>query len=590
MTSAEYNSAISFENSSTVARTDFASPKTAADWVTLGQRHLAANAAAQAVASFEQAAALEPQVAMHWARLGKVQAAMREHEAAEAAFARACTLEPLNPTLQVLLAGELREQNKAEEAIDACVRALKAAPENIPAAVTRALMLPPVYTGLDDLERWRERYVDGLARLQARKVAWLRQPRGVLGVEATNFYLAYQGKDDLAVQSGYSDFLASLLSAAVPDLRAPLERRSDRSRRIRVGFLSSNLKASTIGGYFGSWISELPRDRFEVHGVLAAGIPDPRTEAFARASDNFVSVDGAADEIARTVKSLALDILVFLDAGMMPWGNLLANLRLAAVQCAAWGHPVTTGSTFVDYYLSCADMEPEDASGHYRERLVLLPGLGTRYALPPQVENAERAEFGLPAHRHLYLCPQSLFKIHPDTDALLLDLLARDEDAVLVFFAATTRGQRDAFVRRLEAGMKMRGLPPRQQIKLLPPVGHSDFRRVMAVADVMLDTLHWSGGSTSLDALATGLPVVTLPGRFMRGRQSAAMLRIIGVEELIASDPDQYVALALRIANDQEYRASLTSRIREGLPRLFDRPEPVAALAAALEKMVSPQS
>jgi CRISPR-associated protein Csy1 len=573
-----------------VAHTDFASPKTAAEWVALGQRHLAASAVAQAAASFKRATALEPQVAMHWARLGKVQAAMRQHEAAEAAFARACALEPLNPALQVLLAGELREQNKAEEAIDACVRAVKAAPDNIPAAVTRALMLPPVYAGLHDLERWRERYIDGLARLQAKKAVWLSQPHGVLGVEATNFYLAYQGKDDLALQSSYSDFLGPLLGAAVPDLQAPLELRGDRSRRIRVGFLSSNLKASTIGDYFGGWISELPRDRFELHGVLAAGIPDPRTEVFARASDNFVSVDGTADEIAQRVKFLALDILVFLDAGMTPWGNLLANLRLAPVQCAAWGHPVTTGSTFVDYYLSCADMEPEDAAGHYRERLVLLPGLGTRYRPAPHVENAERAEFGLPAHKHLYLCPQSLFKIHPDTDALLLELLARDEDAVLVFFAATTRGQREAFVRRLETGMKMRGLPPHHQIKLLPPLSHIDFRRVMTVADVMLDTLHWSGGGTSLDALATGLPVVTLPGRLMRGRQSAAMLRIIGVEELIASDPDQYVALALRVANDREYRARLSSRIRDGLPRLFDRPEPADALAAALENMVSPQS
>ena len=180
-----------------------------------------------------------------------------------------------------------------------------------------------------------------------------------------------------------------------------------------------------------------------------------------------------------------------------------------------------------------------------------------------------------------------LHKIHPDTDALFLDLLARDDDAVLVFFAGMTGGQKQAFLDRLLAGMKARGLPPREQIKMLPLLSQRDFRQVMSVSDLMLDTLHWSGGSSSLDALASGLPIVTLPGRFMRGRQSAAMLRIVGVEELIARDAKEYVEIALRVARDPAYRQALSSRIREGLPRLLDRSEPIEALAEALERMVA---
>src|SRR5256885_7378943 len=126
--------------------------------------------------------------------------------------------------------------------------------------------------------------------------------------------------------------------------------------------------------------------------------------------------------------------------------------------------------------------------------------------------------------------------------------------------------------------MKARGLAPRQQIKLLPLMSRRDFRSVMSLSDVMLDTLHWSGGSTSLDALASGLPIVTLPGRFMRGRQSAAMLRIVGVEELIARDVGEYVEIALRVARDPAYREALSARIREALPRLVDRSEPIEAL------------
>jgi CRISPR-associated protein Csy1 len=101
---------------------------------------------------------------------------------------------------------------------------------------------------------------------------------------------------------------------------------------------------------------------------------------------------------------------------------------------------------------------------------------------------------------------------------------------------------------------------------------------VNASCDVMLDTLHWSGGNTSLDAIASGLPIVTQPGRFMRGRQSAAMLRMVGVGELVVEDCDAYVALAASLANDPARRADLSRRMRDGHGALFSRDEPIRAL------------
>ncbi|MBK9705003.1 MAG: hypothetical protein IPO75_17035 [Betaproteobacteria bacterium] len=92
----------------------------------------------------------------------------------------------------------------------------------------------------------------------------------------------------------------------------------------------------------------------------------------------------------------------------------------------------------------------------------------------------------------------------------------------------------------------------------------------------MLDSLHWTGGNTSLDALAAGLPIVTQPGRFLRGRQSAAMLRIIGLQHLVTVDAAAAVRVALDIANASD--AALRAQIADGCPLLFDRTEPVRAL------------
>ena len=116
----------------------------------------------------------------------------------------------------------------------------------------------------------------------------------------------------------------------------------------------------------------------------------------------------------------------------------------------------------------------------------------------------------------------------------------------------------------------------------MPRMGAAAFRGVLAASDVVLDTVRWSGGNTSLDAIAAGTPVVALPGRFMRGRQTAAMLAAMGLDTLVAASPADYVRIALDTARDRDRNAGLRAAIARERGVLFDRPEPVAALADAL--------
>ena len=137
----------------------------------------------------------------------------------------------------------------------------------------------------------------------------------------------------------------------------------------------------------------------------------------------------------------------------------------------------------------------------------------------------------------------------------------------------------DPFRQRIRAGFATRGLDPDYHVRILPRLNHADYLRFNTVVDVMLDTPHWSGGRTSFDALACGLPVVTLPGAFSRGRQTYGMLREIGMDELIASDPEDYVRKAVAIATDRERRDRLAQEIRQrAARRLFDNPAPVRSL------------
>ena len=106
------------------------------------------------------------------------------------------------------------------------------------------------------------------------------------------------------------------------------------------------------------------------------------------------------------------------------------------------------------------------------------------------------------------------------------------------------------------------------------------------MCDVFLDSFHWSGGVTTFDALALGVPVVTLPGTRMRGRQSYGMLKELGIEDTIASNVDDYVRIACGLGRDPAWRKDLSARILEAHPRLFDDRRAVHALESFFMRCV----
>ena len=130
----------------------------------------------------------------------------------------------------------------------------------------------------------------------------------------------------------------------------------------------------------------------------------------------------------------------------------LAFARLAPLQCLTWGHPDTTGIANLDRFLSCDAMEPAGAERHYSETLVRLPGPTLHYARPALPARLKpRSAFGLPDDAHLYVCPQSLFKIHPDFDRALVELLRRDPQGLVVLISGRDRNLDELLRRRLAA-------------------------------------------------------------------------------------------------------------------------------------------
>jgi CRISPR-associated protein Csy1 len=464
--------------------------------------------------------------------------------------------------------------------------ALRQKPRDLRAALAMNLTLPMIYADAADVARARAEYVDGLETLERElddRIAGSDWRQVADGLIWSNFFLAYQGENDRLLQSRYGALAARALDSVDRVWRAPMPAAPPAGRKIRVGFVSALLRECTVGRYFARWLTDLDREHFEVCFYSLSGGVDAVTTAIGARADRvhaFGGGDALPSTIAPVIRSERLDVLVYPELGMDQATFALASMRLAPRQYAAWGHPVTTGHATIDGFLSCAAMEPEGADLHYTEKLVRLPGIGTRFRRQTLPAPIEREAFSLPRDATLLLCPQSLFKIHPDNDALFARVLIANPRAMLVLFAGRHPAVTDQFMRRLARCFDQHGLPIRERTRVLPQLPHADYLAVNLASDAMLDTMRWSGGQTSVDALDCGLPVVTLPGTMMRGRQSTGMLSLLGLQELIAADADDYVRIATRLCQDVAWRAALATSIRERNGMLFDDPAPLDALEA----------
>lgn len=469
-------------------------------------------------------------------------------------------------------------------------RILARMPEAWKARVTVATILPAILASSAEIDGVRVEYeaeLDALQALVDSQTLAVSPEQVLAAVRHSNFYLAYQGRDDRALQEKRARVLEGLLGQALPDLLSPIPPRPRAGRKPIVGFVSAHLCNRTVGHYFRSWVTGLDASRFEVRVYFLdqPATPDSLAQEIAGAAAKTWRAQGSQLEIARHIKEEACDVLIYPEVGMDDATAALALMRLAPIQCVAWGHPITTGFAQQDYFLSCDPMEPEGAQAYYSEKLVTLPGLGVAYRPIAIRVDARRRELGLPEEGALLFYPHSLFKMHPDGDVLIARILAALPQSRLVVFTADNPEVVDACLGRLRQAFLAQGIHD-DRIVTLSLVARAKYLEVASVCEVVLDNLHWSGGNTSLDAFTAGTPVVTLPGAFMRGRQTMAMLRLMGLEELIARDGEDYVRIAVKLVQDPAWRAAICEQIRQRREVLFNDSTPIRALENFLETVV----
>ena len=429
-----------------------------------------------------------------------------------------------------------------------------------------ALVLPVIALSSEEIGMRRQSFGENVRALQRQSLR-LRDPVAEAG--ATGFYLSYHGQDNRELLC----LLARTYGTACTELtwEAPhCQRPRDRNRRIRVGFISRFFFNHSIGKTSRGLIAKLDHRRFESIALFVPPVKDDELSRFIEGrADQSVLLPSNLKSAREVISKLELDILFYQDIGMEPFTYFLAFSRLAPVQCVSFGHPDTTGIPNMDYFVSTARFEAEDAQAHYSEKLILLRDVATPayyYRPQPAGPARSRGDFGLPEGVALYICPQALFKFHPDFDVILARLLRDDPSAELVLLQAKLPEWGRSLRKRFEASMP----DCMARIRFLPPQNPDDFVRLIGCCDVVLDTPHFNGMNTTLEAFSQGVPVVTLPGRFQRTRHVQAMYRHIGFTDCIAGDAGEYVSIAIRLAHDPEFRARTQRAIANGTHLLYE--------------------
>jgi protein O-GlcNAc transferase len=480
----------------------------------------------------------------------------------------------------------LAEEGLLEPARACYARADAIAPDDGLKTV-RATILPVIAGSGEELDSARRALEENIETLLAQGV---RIDDPIRQIGKANFYLAYQGFEDREIETRLARFYERVCPAlhyAAPHCRTgkpPVD-----GRKIRIGFLSRHLKDHTVGKYMKGILAHLNKDLFEVHTFLLPHEPDGTREFVEGCSRRVIPIPESVYGAREIVAAAELDILFYPDIGMEPLTYFLAFSRLAPVQCVFYGHPMTTGIGTIDYFVSHEDCEVEGSDGHYSETLMKLSG-NTTYACyyrPPSGDFGKgRADFGIAGSTHLYLCAQSLFKVHPDFDVIVKGILDGDPIATVAFFEGKYPSWAGLLMERLERSVGEKA----SRICFLERQPYEAYLNLLYLSDVMLDTVHFNGGATTFDALSVGTPIVTLPGEFMRGRQTYALYKRMGVMECVAATVEEYIEIALRLGADPSYRARVKGEIIRHAPIIFEDAGMVRDLEARLIEAVEARS
>lgn len=490
-------------------------PNLAGPHINLGTTYLHLELFEEAAASFRQAIALQPRHAFAHSNLGMALIRLGQLQAAESEFRAAVTLAPKTAEGWRGLGMALRDQGRMEDALNAYEQALALDPDD-----------PAAYQGL-------------------------------------LFNLNYLSRGTPSQALTVAKHFETLVKA--PSVAAHAKA-TDRTRKLRVGFVSADYRSHPVGQFFGHLLPLFDRDQVHVVAFANQSESDQTTLQMKANADAWHPIKTLSDEAAaELIRDEKIDILVDLSGHTGGNRMKLFALRPAPVQATWLGYSGTTGLSEIDYIIADIAIIPPEHDVNYSERPIRLPGSYLCYR-PPEFSGLTPEVSATPALRNGYVTfgtYNNIYKISDATVACWADLLKAVPTSRLLLKhrVFSTDDGTDAMHKRFAD----HGISAARLMLKAPIASHFLHFQSYGEMDIALDPFPYNGTTTTCDALWMGVPLVTLIGDRFISRVGASLVRTVGLGDLAAQTVDDYVDIARRLAADLPRLTDIRSRLRQDM-------------------------
>jgi protein O-GlcNAc transferase len=498
----------------------------------------------EAVAAFSQAVRIKPDFAQAHSNLGLSLDSCGRAEEAIAAFRNAIRINSGDSRSHCNLAVTLARKGLVDQALEECSHAIRLAPES-----------GEVHCTLGNI-------LKDMGQIEQALAAYRRAVDLSPGDSAihSNLLFALNLSLDCTPEQLSADHLRWAARHVHPlkPLIRPHENDPDPHRRLRIGYVSPDFCGHPVGRFLLPLLANHDHDQFQIVCYSAVPMPDGYTPRFQRHADVWRDIRALSnDEAADLVRTDRIDILI--DLAMHTANNriLLFARKPAPVQAAYLAYAGTTGLDTIDFRISDPYLDPAELPReHYTEQTITLAE--TFWCYDPLIENLAPGSLPAASSGHVVFgCLNNFCKSSPAALTAWARILAAVPESrfQLHVLPGSTR-------QRVARFFCDQGIDP-LRIEFIDRLSPADYMRQYRRIDIALDPFPYVGGTTTCDALWIGAPVITLGGQNAVSRGGVSILRNIGLPELIAADPDQYVRIAADLAGDLPRLTELRSSLRQ---------------------------
>jgi predicted O-linked N-acetylglucosamine transferase (SPINDLY family) len=511
----------------------------------------------EAAAHLQQAVVDDPDNTLTHMNMGNAFISTRQLEKALVCFQRIVDLAPEELAGWTNLANVLKTQHKCEEATTAYRQVLRLSPDQPLGDLWLATLCPLVYQSNNEIDAYRSQLSADLARLTAMELRLdLSHFDARASVPPSN--LQFQGRNNRPLLEQFASVFRHSFN------HDPLPRRT---KKPKLGIVVTSGHEGVFARSQGRMLELLQTDEFDVILICSPTGTEALRANINRDSLSYITISRRTEEAAATIREAEFDVLYFWETGSDVLNYFLPFCRLAPVQCVGPGNSGTSGIPSMDFFLSPAAEEPEDADEHYTETLLRMRTLESyqkRVTLPENPK--QRADFGFTASQNLYVCSQKIQKVHPDFDQVLANILRKDGHGIVVLVQDKAGVAAEMLRQRFAVTIG----DVADRIRFLPRLNFDDYCSLTAIADVLLDPIHYGGGMTLYDWASFNKPLVTWPSKFLRGRYAVGFYAKMGIDSCMVKSLDDYVDIAVAIGTDALYRSGIEAEIRAASDVIFE--------------------